>query len=86
MQSATQDEVRLPDELMEFIEDWREKPGNLIMILHRTQEVYGYIPREIAVELSRVLGTPLAKIYGVVTFYNFFKTKKPGRNRMQVCI
>ena len=86
MQSATQDEVRLPDELMEFIEDWREKPGNLIMILHRTQEVYGYIPREIAVELSRVLGTPLAKIYGVVTFYNFFKTKKPGRNRMQVCM
>ena len=86
MQSATREEVRLPDELMEFIEDWREKPGNLIMILHRTQEVYGYIPREIAVELSRVLETPLAKIYGVVTFYNFFKTKKPGRNRMQVCM
>jgi NADH-quinone oxidoreductase subunit E len=86
MQSATQEEVRLPDELMEFIEEWREKPGNLIMILHRTQEVYGFIPRKVAVELSRVLDIPLAKIYGVVTFYNFFKTNKPGRNRMQVCM
>ncbi|MFP4374549.1 MAG: NAD(P)H-dependent oxidoreductase subunit E [Spirochaetaceae bacterium] len=86
MQSATQDEVRLPDELMEFIDEWRDRPGNLIMILHRTQEVYGYIPRKVAVELSRVLDIPLAKIYGVVTFYNFFKTNKPGRNRMQVCM
>ena len=71
---------------MEFINEWKEKPVNLIMILHRTQEVYGYIPREVAVELSRQLGTPLAKIYGVVTFYNYFKTNKPGRNRMQVCM
>ena len=86
MQSATQEEVRLPDELMQFIEEWKEEPGNLIMILHRTQEVYGYIPRKVAVELSRLLGTPLAKIYGVVTFYNYFKTNKPGRNRMQVCM
>ena len=86
MQSATQEEVRLPDELMKFIEEWKEEPGNLIMILHRTQEVYGYIPRKIAVELSRVLDIPLAKIYGVVTFYNYFKTNKPGRNRMQVCM
>jgi NADH-quinone oxidoreductase subunit E len=86
MQSATQEEVRLPDELMEFIEEWKEEPGNLIMILHRTQEVYGYIPRKVAVELSRVLDIPLAKIYGVVTFYNYFKTNKPGRNRMQVCM
>ncbi|MFO8063923.1 MAG: NAD(P)H-dependent oxidoreductase subunit E [Spirochaetota bacterium] len=86
MQPATQEEVRLPDELMEFITEWKEKPGNLIMILHRTQEVYGYVPRSIAVELSRVLDIPLAKIYGVVTFYNYFKTNKPGRNSMQVCM
>lgn len=86
MQTATQEEVRLPDELMEFIEEWRDRPGNLIMILHRTQEVYGYVPRKVAVELSRVLDIPLAKIYGVITFYNFFKTEKPGRNRMQVCM
>lgn len=46
------------------------------MILHRVQEEYGYIPREVALELSRVMDVPLAKIYGVVTFYHFFRHHK----------
>jgi len=29
---------------------------------------------------------PLAKIYGVVTFYHFFKLTKPGKYNVQVCM
>ena len=32
------------------------------------------------------MDVPLAKIYGIITFYNFFKLKKPGRNQIQVCM
>jgi len=78
--------VKLPDTLLKFIEEWKDKPGNLIMILHQIQEEYGYIPREVAIELSRLIDTPLAKIYGVVTFYHFFKQKKPGKYMISVCI
>jgi NADH-quinone oxidoreductase subunit E len=28
----------------------------------------------------------LAKIYGVITFYHFFKTTKPGKHRVSVCL
>ena len=56
------------------------------MILHRVQETYGFVPRRVAFELADELSIPLAKIYGVVTFYNFFKLKKPGRNIIQVCM
>ncbi len=78
--------VTLSKELLVFIDQWKNKPGNLIMILHRTQEEYGYIPRNVALELSRLLIVPLAKIYGVVTFYHFFKLTKPGKYKIQVCM
>jgi len=56
------------------------------MILHKTQEVFGYISREAAGELAKITGIPLARVYGVVTFYHFFKTTKPGKNRVSVCM
>ncbi len=77
---------KLTPELKAFIAKWKSKPGNLIMVLHRVQQAYGYIPREVAFEVADLLDVPLAKIYGVITFYNFFKLKKPGRNQIQVCM
>ena len=77
---------KLTPELKAFIEEWKSKPGNLIMVLHRVQQTFGYIPREVAFEVADLLDVPLAKIYGVITFYNFFKLKKPGRNQIQVCL
>jgi len=77
---------KLTPELKAFIAEWKDKPGNLIMVLHRVQQVYGFVPREVAFGVADMLGVPLAKIYGVITFYNFFKLKKPGRNIIQVCM
>ena len=77
---------QMTPELRAFIEEWKAKPGNLIMVLHRVQQTYGYIPREIAIEISELLGVPLAKIYGVVTFYNFFRLQKAGKYNVQVCL
>jgi NADH-quinone oxidoreductase subunit E len=80
------EELSLPKSVLAFIEEWRDKPGNLIMILHKVQEALGFVPRGIALELARELDVPLAKIYGVITFYHFFKLEKPGRNRISVCM
>lgn len=79
-------DVTLSDELLTFIDTWKEKPGNLIMVLHQIQEEYGYIPRDVALKLTELLDVPLAKIYGVVTFYHFFKLEKPGDNIISVCM
>ena len=78
--------AQLTPELKAFIAEWKEKPGNLIMVLHQVQQTYGYIPREVAIEVSELLNVPLAKIYGVVTFYNFFKLQKAGKYIIQVCL
>ena len=74
------------EELNAFVDEWKDKPGNLIMVLHHVQQEFGYISREAADEVSRRLNIPLAKIWGVVTFYHFFKLNKPGKYNIQVCL
>jgi NADH-quinone oxidoreductase subunit E len=83
--TATAEKVLTP-EIEAFIEQWRDKPGNLIMILHRVQEEFGYIMREAAFEVAEALNVPAAKIFGVITFYHFFKLTKPGKNQIAVCM
>ncbi len=78
--------IEFSKELNDFIGEWKDKPGNLIMILHRVQEEFGYVPREAAEKLAEMLNVPLAKIYGVVTFYHFFKTTRPGKHSIQICL
>ena len=84
--NAAQEGISFPSELLSFIDEWKVKPGSLIMILHKTQETFGFISREAAAKLSQLLGIPLARIYGVITFYHFFKTTKPGKHRVSVCM
>lgn len=69
-----------------LVEKWREKKGSLIMILHEIQNHYGYVPRDVALKLSESLGTPLARIYEVITFYNYFKLDPPGKYTISVCL
>ncbi|MFP4466897.1 MAG: NAD(P)H-dependent oxidoreductase subunit E [Candidatus Goldiibacteriota bacterium] len=79
------EEIKLDEKLLIFMEKWKDKPGNEIMVLHKVQETYGYIPRKAAMEVSRIMGIPLAKIYGIITFYHLFKLKKPGKYKISVC-
>jgi len=79
-------EITFSQELLDHMETWREKPGNLIMILHKVQEEFGFIPREAAKKVAKIMNVPLAKIYGVITFYHYFKLNKPGKYNIQVCM
>jgi NADH-quinone oxidoreductase subunit E len=86
MSVHTKVEIEFSDSLLSFIDEWRDRQGNLIMILHKVQEEFWYIPREAAMKVAELLEIPLAKIYGVVTFYHFFKLEKPGKTQIQVCM
>jgi NADH-quinone oxidoreductase subunit E len=56
------------------------------MVLHKTQEILGYVARPSARRLAELTGIPLARIYGVISFYHFFKTTKPGKHKISVCL
>lgn len=65
---------------------WKNKKGNLIMVLHELQNKLGYVPRPASLLLSELLEIPLARIYEVITFYNYFKLEPPGKFNIAVCL
>jgi len=79
-------DIEFSGELQSYIEEWSKKQGGLVLMLPRIQNEFGYVPRAAAEKLSLISGIPLAKIYGVITFYHFFKTTKPGKHKISVCM
>ena len=73
------------DDLKLVTRKWAKKRGSLIMMLHEVQNQRGYVPREVALRLAEQIGVPLAQIYEVLTFYNYFKLSSPGRVVISVC-
>lgn len=62
-----------------------DHPGRLMEVLHRTQELFGYIPRQAMDLISERLAVPAAHIYGMVTFYNYFSLKPKARYQVYLC-
>ena len=76
----------LPDEIKAYIDEWKAKKGSLIMILRFIQDYYGYVPENISFILAKELKIPLARIYEVITFYNYFKLEQPAKYKISVCM
>ncbi|MDR1781447.1 MAG: NAD(P)H-dependent oxidoreductase subunit E [Bacilli bacterium] len=74
-------------ELDKFIaEGHYDDPDSLIQVLHHAQHLFGYLPREVQIYVAKKLDIPIAKVYGVVTFYTFFSETPRGENVIQVCL
>jgi NADP-reducing hydrogenase subunit HndA len=82
--------VELRKEDTEFIKEvcdgFNREPQELINVLHSCQEHFGYLPAEVQEVVSEFLGVPVAKIYGVVTFYSFFSMTPKGRHPISICL
>ncbi|RKX51577.1 MAG: NADH-quinone oxidoreductase subunit NuoE, partial [Thermotoga sp.] len=72
--------------LDEYIEEIKGKKGMLIMVLHKAQEIFGYLPAEVQMHVAERLHVPLSDVYGVVTFYSFFTMTPKGRHKIKVCM
>lgn len=73
-------------ELEDFINSLETKDGALIEVLHRAQGIFGYLPKEVQEFVAEKLNLPIAKVYGVVTFYSFFTTEPRGKNVVNICM
>ena len=67
------------------IEKHAGDPGALIQVLHYAQERLGYVPRDVQVKVAEGLGVSLADVYGVITFYSFFREKPRGKYTVSSC-
>ncbi|MDR3091408.1 MAG: NAD(P)H-dependent oxidoreductase subunit E [Clostridiales bacterium] len=73
-------------ELDAFIDGLDTLEGKLIVVLHKAQDVCGWLPAEVQNHIAHRLKVPASKVYGVVTFYSFFNTKPKGRCKISVCL
>lgn len=74
------------EDLEIYIQDTKNKPGALMPIMQKTQEIFGYLPLEMLQLISRRTGTPLSEIYGVATFYSQFSFIPIGEYKVSVCL
>ncbi len=74
------------EKLDTIIKEHKNMQGGLMPVLHETQELFGYLPREAQQKISRDLKVPMAEIYGVATFYSRFTLEPKGEHTISVCL
>ena len=79
------DERELYDAVAKVIEQYKEKDGALIMVLHAAQEIFGYLPMELQQFIADGMNLPFSEVCGVVSFYSFFSTQKRGKHTIRMC-
>lgn len=76
----------LYERLRAVIEELKDTQNPLIEVLRQAQEIFGYLPVEVQEFVAKEMDIPISKIYGVVTFYNFFTMKPRGKYVINVCL
>ena len=72
-------------QLQAVLDHYKEVPGSLITILQKTQDIYGYLPAEIIMLISKETKIKPAKIVGVATFYAQFRFEPVGKYLIMLC-
>jgi len=58
----------------------------LIEVLHKAQELFGFLDVGVLLYVARGLRLPPSRVYGVATFYHLFTLKPQGEHTCVVCM
>ena len=72
--------------LKEILRKYEGTQKDLIPVLQKAQEEYGYLPAEVLAEIATGLSLPFSRVYGVVTFYSQFHLEPRGENIIRICM
>jgi NADP-reducing hydrogenase subunit HndA len=73
-------------ELDDFVDRLPTKEGHLVTVLHKAQNLFGYLPREVQQYVAGLMDVSPAKVYGVVSFYTFFTMVPKGKYPISICM
>ena len=62
------------------------KQDALIEVLHKAQELFGFLEDDLLLFIAYRLKLPASRVYGVATFYHFFTLKPKGKHTCVVCM
>lgn len=72
--------------LEKILKEHNYQESALLEILHRAQEIYGFLDKDLLMDIAGSLNLPPSLVYGVTTFYSFFKLRKPGEHIVTSCL
>lgn len=75
----------MEETLKRILEEYKKNEGNIISVMQKIQDAYGYVPEDTVNWFSNKLDIPASKFYGVITFYPKFRLKPAGKNTVTVC-
>ena len=89
-QSATQNEfVDEKQEILKTLSDIRRtferRADELIPMLQSAQRALGYLPEEVLLGIAGLAKVPVARVFGVVTFYEQFRLQPVGKHMVRIC-
>ncbi len=73
-------------QLKKVIDEFKDDESNLMVVMQKAQDIYGYLPFEVQEMISEGMGVSLEKIYGVATFYAQFSLAPKGEYNVSVCL
>lgn len=69
-----------------FVKRHQHKQDALIEVLHKAQELFGFLDNGLLVFVAQQLRLPTSRVYGVATFYHHFTLKPKGAHSCVVCM
>jgi NADH-quinone oxidoreductase subunit E len=67
------------------LNEYGDTTSNLITILQKAQDIYGYLPKDVLYHVAERLGTTPAEVLGVATFYSQFRLTPIGKYLIMSC-
>lgn len=74
------------DELKSYIGEMKQKPGPLMPVMQKAQDVFGSLPFEVQKFIAEEMQIPMTDVYGVATFYSQFALEPKGKHVIGVCM
>jgi len=82
----TNEEVEIAEQIRAILKSAGSKRENLIPLLQKIQEEFGYLLPDAMLEVAQFLNIPEIDVYSVATFYNQFRLTPPGKHSIRVCM
>jgi len=73
-------------ELQKVIDENKHDKSNLMVVMQKAQDIYGYLPYEVQLAIAEGMDVPFEKVYGVATFYAQFALSPKGQYDISVCL
>lgn len=72
--------------ISEILSKYEDEQSSIIAILQDLQEHFGYLPKEILINISKEINIPLSRVLSLATFFAAFSLKPKGKHPIHVCM